>query len=69
MILIADDIRIGDYLPEERKFVAEISYTASRVILRCCYEPGNYPSTSLICSPTTEFEVIRNDTESSENSP
>lgn len=64
MILIADDIQIGDYLPEERTFVEEISYTASRVILRCSFRFGEYPSTSLICSPSTEFEVVRNGSES-----
>ena len=38
----------GDYLEDEDKFVIEVSYTRSNVILKCAYEMRSYPSTSLI---------------------
>jgi hypothetical protein len=41
----------GDFLEDEDKFVIEVSYTRSNVILRCAYEMRSYPSTSLIFQP------------------
>lgn len=47
----AEDVCPGDYLEDEDKFVIEVSYTSSSVILRCAYEMRSYPSTSLIFQP------------------
>ena len=47
----AEDVCPGDYLEDEDKFVIEVSYTSSSVILRYAYEMRSYPSTSLIFQP------------------
>ena len=47
----AEDVMPGDFLEDEDKFVIEVSYTRSNVILRCAYEMRSYPSTSLIFQP------------------
>ena len=47
----AEDVCPGDYLEDEDKFVIEVSYTSSSVILRCAYDMRSYPSTSLIFEP------------------
>ena len=47
----AEDVMPGDFLEDEDKFVIEVSYTATRVILKCAYEMRSYPSTSLIFEP------------------
>jgi hypothetical protein len=49
--ILAEDVCPGDYLEDEDKFVIEVSYTATRVILRCAYDMCSYPSTSLIFEP------------------
>ena len=47
----AEDVCAGDYLEDEDKFVIEVSYNFSIVILRCAYDMSSYPSTSLIFEP------------------
>jgi hypothetical protein len=49
--ILAEDVCPGDYLEDEDKFVIEVSYTSSSVILRCAYDMRSYPSTSLIFEP------------------
>jgi len=48
----AEDVVRGDYLEDEDKFVIEVGYTTTRVILRCAYDMlHSYPSISLIFEP------------------
>jgi len=47
----AEDVCPGDYLEDEDKFVIEVGYTATRVMLKCAYDMSSYPSTSLIFEP------------------
>jgi hypothetical protein len=49
--ILAEDVCPGDYLEDEDKFVIEVGYTTTRVILRCAYDMRSYPSMSLIFEP------------------
>jgi hypothetical protein len=44
----AEDLQIGDYLPNEDKFVEEIRYVVTHMIVKCAYEKGYYHGTSLL---------------------
>ena len=44
----AEDLQIGDYLPDEDKFVEEIGYVSTHMVVKCSYEKGSYPGTSLL---------------------
>jgi len=44
----AEDLQIGDYLPNENKFVEEIGYVVTHMVVKCAYQRGSYPGTSLL---------------------
>ena len=55
----AEDVEIGDYLPQEDMYVEEICYTSRTVILRLAYERGHEPTMSLILQYDEEVDVER----------
>lgn len=54
-----EDIQEGDYLEDDDKFVEEISYKANHMVVRCAYQRGTYPSTSLMFDYGETIKVIR----------
>lgn len=54
----AAELKVGDFLEDEDKFVEEISYRDKTVILRLSYERGGYPATSLILEHDEMVEVL-----------
>lgn len=56
--ILADEIKVGDFLEEEDKFVEGVSYSDETVILRLSYERGGYPATSLILEHDEMVEVM-----------
>ena len=56
--ILADEIKVGDFLEDEDMFVEGVSYRDETVILRLSYERGGYPATSLILDNNEMVEVL-----------
>lgn len=56
--ILADEIKVGDFLEEEDKFVESVSHRDETVILRLSYERFGYPATSLILEHDEMVEVL-----------
>ena len=52
-----EDLQVGDYLPDEDKFVEEINYVRTHMIVRCSYQKGSYPGTSLLLDYDEDISI------------
>jgi hypothetical protein len=54
----AAELKVGDFLEDEDKFVESVSHRDELVILRLSYERFGYPATSLMLQHDEMVEVL-----------